>query len=557
LGTQSLSALVRELWWLLDGPASLAGSALVEARNQPEALAADSRVALENVEVFLQALEQQQQNSDGIQVNLWDQKALNELLESLYAKADVSDQSRGIELMTMHKSKGLEFDVVILPSLDRIPRSDDSQLLSWFEFTHVEAAQWREDATNKALPAKATAESLMVLSPFDQRGSKKKSALTELLKRFEKEKSQYEVARLFYVAATRAKQELHLFANIPFDPKLDSDNQWQMPKAPAGSILETMWALLQNDVQQLIADYQPEIARTETEAFVPKVKRLPEKFESFIDWQMLQPNQVALSKQMGCLVTPGLGFSTDSLMGSSMDSVNSTLGLFKQGGVSATVSPKSSASNAHQAQVEQGIALKEGAIFTSAIGNLVHLLCEQWVKQQLAPFAEDATYQALLKGEVTSLLQSVAERQAALEFYLKSQGIKPKQMAAAWQAVWQSIQNTLHNPKVRWALLASHQASRAEWQLQSTDQQGLREEHIVDRSFIDDQGVRWIIDYKTSHILGAGIEYNQQNVQRFITQQVEVYRPQLQRYADLIGQLEQRPQKRVLYFAYFDEWCEL
>ena len=35
--------------------------------------------------------------------------------------------------MTIHKAKGLEFDYVIVPGLDRVTTSDDAQLMQWLE----------------------------------------------------------------------------------------------------------------------------------------------------------------------------------------------------------------------------------------------------------------------------------------------------------------------------------------------------------------------------------------------------------------------------------------
>ena len=47
-------------------------------------------------------------------------------MEKLFATPDVlADAS--LQLMTIHKAKGLEFDTVILPGLSRIPSQDDSR----------------------------------------------------------------------------------------------------------------------------------------------------------------------------------------------------------------------------------------------------------------------------------------------------------------------------------------------------------------------------------------------------------------------------------------------
>ena len=51
---------------------------------------------------------------------------------ALYAGADVqADDS--LQVMSIHRAKGLEFDHVILPGLSRPQRSDEAQLLLWSE----------------------------------------------------------------------------------------------------------------------------------------------------------------------------------------------------------------------------------------------------------------------------------------------------------------------------------------------------------------------------------------------------------------------------------------
>ncbi len=39
----------------------------------------------------------------------------------------------GLQVMTIHKAKGLEFDYVIVPGLDRVITTDDAQLMQWLE----------------------------------------------------------------------------------------------------------------------------------------------------------------------------------------------------------------------------------------------------------------------------------------------------------------------------------------------------------------------------------------------------------------------------------------
>ena len=56
---------------------------------------------------------------------------------------------------------------------------------------------------------------------------------------------------------------------------------------------------------------------------------------------------------------------------------------------------------------------------------------------------------------------------------------------------------------------------------------------MIDRTFIDENGVRWIIDYKTSAHEGSDLE-------NFLEQEKERYREQLERYARLMVQRDDR-----------------
>src|SRR5438309_1547447 len=49
------------------------------------------------------------------------------------ASAPDPDADGRLQIMTIHKAKGLEFDVVIIPQLARSGREDDERLLLWHE----------------------------------------------------------------------------------------------------------------------------------------------------------------------------------------------------------------------------------------------------------------------------------------------------------------------------------------------------------------------------------------------------------------------------------------
>jgi ATP-dependent exoDNAse (exonuclease V) beta subunit len=74
----------------------------------------------------------------------------------------------------------------------------------------------------------------------------------------------------------------------------------------------------------------------------------------------------------------------------------------------------------------------------------------------------------------------------------------------------------------------------------------------IDRTFLDEDGVRWIVDYKTSSP-GEGRESD-----HFVRQELERYQGQLKIYRGLVAQLYPDVQIRTaLYFPLFDGWAEL
>jgi ATP-dependent exoDNAse (exonuclease V) beta subunit len=111
------------------------------------------------------------------------------------------------------------------------------------------------------------------------------------------------------------------------------------------------------------------------------------------------------------------------------------------------------------------------------------------------------------------------------------------------------------------ALLAVQRDPRGRWILQKGSRDDLREHAVsgywrgevvravFDRSFVDEHGVRWVIDYKTSQHVGGGLE-------EFLEREVERYRPQLQRYAMLAQRLGPEPVRVGLYFPLMRAWRE-
>ncbi|MCF6254538.1 MAG: UvrD-helicase domain-containing protein, partial [Thiomicrorhabdus sp.] len=432
LGSVPFSVLVREVWWQLDG-----------------ALTVENRVALDNVETFCQTLSEW----DGESLDF---EQLNALTEKLFARADSSPESQRIELMTMHKSKGLEFDTVILPGLGRPPRHDDTELISWFQF--LDDSNGSEEGGEKS--------ERLVIAPMSQKGQAP-SHLSTLLKRFEAQKQRYELGRLLYVAVTRAKQQLHLFGQMTFKESEDTQKEY----SPANnSLLEALWPCVASDFNTLMARYEPPEETLspyqsirDTKANWPKVSRLTPQRTYFKD--ILPPLNTEQS-------------STDLQQGGGKN--------FEAQNAEPTAQCKTTQDTTIERQT---------ALLNTSVGNLVHAVLEQAV-------TEPACW------TLDNIPQQLAQRQVFYKRWLSQQGLTNTDtgtgelLTQALERVTRSLHHAFHNPKIRWALNLTQTESfpqfATEYPLTSTDTNGEITHHIIDLTFIDEQGTRWIIDYKTS-----------------------------------------------------------
>jgi len=139
-----------------------------------------------------------------------DPVALEDRLGQLYAAPDGT--GRAVEVMTIHKAKGLQFDTVILMGLHRRPRGDTQPLIRFEQ-----------------------SEGRLLLGPIKPRASDEADPVSIYLAEREKRRAGYEADRLLYVAVTRAREQLHLVADIALDEK-------GAVKPPAGaSLLGRLW----------------------------------------------------------------------------------------------------------------------------------------------------------------------------------------------------------------------------------------------------------------------------------------------------------------------------
>jgi ATP-dependent helicase/nuclease subunit A len=124
-------------------------------------------------------------------------------------------------------------------------------------------------------------------------------------------------------------------------------------------------------------------------------------------------------------------------------------------------------------------------------------------------------------------------------------GVARHDSAAAVNRVTQALLKTLNSERGRW-ILSPHRDANCEWAM-SGARESRFENARIDRTFIDETGCRWIIDYKTSSHEGGSRDV-------FLNREKERYRPQLEVYARLLQDMGESNISVGLYFPLLDEW---
>jgi len=376
------------------------------------------------------------------------QKALSQL----YAPPD-SKASARLQIMTIHKSKGLEFDTVILPGLGRRGKSDENNLLEWLE---------RPDAHGG---------SDLLMAPIKPSAQASGDAISKSLQAINREKSRHELTRLLYVALTRSKQKLYLFGHATADKK-------GKPQASSNSLLAILWP-------QIAAYYDGLETTATTDTEQSSVTSSHELYRCPADWVPERP----------------AALEVETRLRETSDESGETSLEFDWAGETAR-----------------------------SVGIVTHRFLEHY---------------STIGSDTAAELQT--RHKSAVISALENLGLPQEEIANATDKVLIALENTLEDERGKW-ILQAHENARNEYSLTTKTEQGFRR-FIIDRTFIDEDGSRWIIDYKTGSHEGS-------DTAAFLDQEQQRYKGQLDSYAQLFSQLEDRPIKLGLYFPLLKGWRE-
>ena len=439
---RSLRNNVEGVWITLGGPACVA-----------------DRTGLEDGEVFFQLLEKLDDEGDVADIH-----ALNKQIEQLFALPDM-EADGSVQLMTMHKAKGLEFDTVLLPGLSRRPPPDDKKLLYWLEHGHKSGG------------------SDLLLAPINAYGEDE-GPMAAYLQHLDKTKERFEDGRLLYVAVTRAKQRLHLLGHADVREKDD-----RLKGPPEDSLLARLWPAVEDDFHSILNDYLDEKRNTGVplpENAARSAVHTPARTRLALEWSMPAPPE--------SIQVPDAAVEEDT-------------------------------------DGRKVIRFDWAGETARCVGTVVHRLLQHIGVTGI---------EYLESGELHRLEQAGRKM-------LGRMAVPKDRFEVAFAEVCTALRATLEDERGQWVLSGEHEKASCELALSSKGN-GSIERIIIDRTFVDKSGTRWIIDYKASTHAGK--------IDEFLDQEQRRYRQQLERYASVMNKMEGSPIRLGLYFPLLRGWRE-
>jgi len=165
------------------------------------------------------------------------------------------------------------------------------------------------------------------------------------------------------------------------------------------------------------------------------------------------------------------------------------------------------------------------------VGNAVHVALQRVAETGAENWSEALTDHVVVR----------------MRYMLLAEGLSGPLLAEALDRCGKALRNALRSERGQWILSGMHRDAHCEWALSVMDG-NVASHHVLDRSFVTEDGIRWIIDYKTASHEGGDIGH-------FLDEEEKRHAPQLRRYAAILKRMEPgRETRTALYFPMLDAW---
>jgi ATP-dependent helicase/nuclease subunit A len=410
-----------------------------------------------NARRYLQLLDEAEEQTGTMDLGL-----LKRRLKDLYA--ETAPAAGAVDLMTIHGAKGLEWDVVMVPGLEKKAQANRERLLNWSEIDSSDAETAR-----------------IVLAPIRERGEGSKG-LNEWLKNIIKAREAAERKRLFYVACTRAREELHLFAS----PKMTATGK--ICREP-GSLLATAWNVAEKYFAAS-ASAPESIAEMFEMSLAPKLEDVAGDFVGDMAATEEEAVRPAMLQRLPLNFDPDARFSAARRLSYG----------------EATIEPSN-------------FERPEGSFEARVFGNAVHAFVEVLTKR----FADGV--------DVEALLREIAGWTPRIAAMLRGDGLAPEVVNRLVVRVKTGLNNMLKDAEGLW-VLGPHEGATSEFALTSWCERrsGVRLDRVFlagAKPFEAGNDFLWIIDYKTA-------THGREGMDEFLTEERAKYRPQMEAYARMM-----------------------
>ncbi len=429
-------------------------------------------------------------------------QALNRRLRKLYAEP--SSAPATVELLTIHKAKGLEWDLVLIPALERATGITEHELLKWLEL----------DTADSAHPE-------VILAPIAGKGDAA-SQLSAWLSRLQRRREREEAKRLFYVACTRAREELHLFATASMK------KAGELAQPEESSLLRASWAAAEPVFGRLLTE----------EADTSRPRPVPIRPPQIVEDPQPFTLALAASGENSLPPTAGRAQRTASLLHRLPLSFDPLARFRPEGGPQLPYVPASALRH------EAPFTRPEGSFAARAFGNGVHRFLELLSRRLQSGMPQDV------------LLRELPTWQGRLLTTFRAEGLPPAICERYAARTLQALQATLADPVGAW-LLSPQTGAQSEQGLHfaggpSNPSTGTAPVSLrADRLFLagaDPLSTQahthlWIVDFKTAERGGRTEE-------AFFAAEKAKYQPQMQIYAQAAAAMDgvSRPTILALYY---------